>query len=1064
MAPGQRTFTIVPNPLGMQGLVQRPAGEGVPNHRPMTSKQAQKLHRQATRLPKRTKAEQAEYEREQKRLIKEEDEKRRASNKARMLRERKKEKEQNLIEAKKRKGLPIVDVRPSQDLITRFVRGNGTDKKRHVSGAPVRLEAVREESPACDSATETAADEDVYHPADEKAEGSDDHVQAPETPAEPSSNPAKRLRKDLNEAGKPSVCAVQSPRPSQRASRTAVSALRMLDARSRESSLDVDDPAVEDLLRTQILEESVSAANSSTIQQRSPAQSVDITSRPELPLGKENIPPVSSAVDTTQRWVNKSLPKWAQVQPPMQPSSPMDVTAISPRSNARRCHIQEPDNYKGPPVPGLSPPLPTTQSSVVKSPQAQTSVQRRHTRDTVSAAPKSSSYATDLIEGIMCQTPIGAATVNTRGAIKGANQQECPEPRVSRAPGLMIGTSAKGESRGPRFHPSAERQPFQNATTNVRKSATNGTNPRDALTPGPPKVSFTRSLAAVDQNVMPPPPAPSNRFKRPAQESVGPKFLSKHLQSPQPRPPLANPGHKAGQELGSIARESVLPSSTQLFVLSHLEDILPSPSQELRELQDTTPPRQATSRPQPSFWKPPPRFPASSIRTLHRLSPHPPQQLKAPRPGQPTTTVAPVLQIRQTIEPAFPFFSTQDLMLSSQDIRDLEDGTDTPSKLPSKESHSKPSHTTAVSQWREPPPRPEQSRVDDFIYPWKLAGQGRAEVVAQRLTVSPELQGHSQHPQASRYARQKSQPRTPVCSSDPSAKASQFQVSQPQSSSLNPARSNPSLAHVGSVSQRSLRSSPRAQSCNTQVAEVASQNHASSKPSASARNRPSLSSYDKENQQGSGNNSQTDKEEPHVLVGSPNHRSPKPSASPQKGRFFTASNEAIQLAMEKSMRTHREEQRRREAEQRALELLRQEVSQAEGDDEQEDVEEKNDEVEDDAAALRKVREVEEDEEVDLLDELGWDIETEMEEQLLIEEREDKREATRDIFELEDDLDEELLAAEYDMVDIQPPPCVLLGPGAAGFEQEEPGAGAVVASQETDYGDLDVTVEDLGDYL
>ncbi|KAJ9129703.1 hypothetical protein NKR19_g10228 [Coniochaeta hoffmannii] len=290
MAPQQRTFTIVPNPLGMQGLVQRPAGEGVPSHRPMTSKQAQKLHRQATRLPKRTKAEQAKWEAEQKKLIKEEDEKRRASNKARILREKKKEREQKIIEAKKRKGLPIVDVRPSQDLISRFVRGNGTGKKRNVAGAA--LDTVREESPASDSATETAADEDVYQPVEEEVEGKQ-LADAADDVAERSSNPSKRSRTQPVQDGKPSRRGTQCPRLSQSASKTAVSALQRLEAGSRESSLDVDYPAVEDLLRTQILEDSISAANSSAIQQQSPTQPPNIPSPLNISLGKENLPPGS---------------------------------------------------------------------------------------------------------------------------------------------------------------------------------------------------------------------------------------------------------------------------------------------------------------------------------------------------------------------------------------------------------------------------------------------------------------------------------------------------------------------------------------------------------------------------------------------------------------------------------------------------------------------------------------------------------------------------------------------------------------------------------------------------
>jgi hypothetical protein len=48
------------------------------------------------------------------------------------LRENNKAKEQQILKEKRQKGLPLVDVRPSQDTISRFVRGNdnGLGSKR----------------------------------------------------------------------------------------------------------------------------------------------------------------------------------------------------------------------------------------------------------------------------------------------------------------------------------------------------------------------------------------------------------------------------------------------------------------------------------------------------------------------------------------------------------------------------------------------------------------------------------------------------------------------------------------------------------------------------------------------------------------------------------------------------------------------------------------------------------------------------------------------------------------------------------------------------------------------
>lgn len=741
MAPRQRTFTIVPNPLGMQGLVQRPAGEAP---KPMTSKQAQKLHRQATRLPKRTKAEQIQYEREQQKLIKEEDEKRRASNKARMLRERKKEKEQTLIESKKRKGLPLVDVRPSQDLITRFVRGNGSGIKRDASGAPVRLDTVREESPSCDPATETAADEDIDVPSDGEAETSDRSVEALEPLPEPSSMPAKRLRTGLSTVGTHRPRPDQSPRPSPRASRTAVSALRMLDARSRESSLDVDDPAVEELLRTQILEETISAANSSAIQQLSPV--------PKIPSEKENIPPASRGL------VDKSSPKLAQAQPRIQRRSP---------------------------------------------------------------------------------------------AVK--------------------------------MH-------------------------------------------------MPPPPPPSSCLNRRASD----------LPTPAHRPSPAYIDHRLARDLGITATESVLPSSTQMFLLSNLDDILPSPSQELRELEETTPSRPATSGPQPPIWKPMPSFTSHEPRMLRRpTSRHPltvPPPRWAPRLIQPASGAPSKMQVQRTVEPALPLYSTQDLLLSSQDIRDLQETTETPS-------------------------RPAKLPLQPLEYPSRArqTGQAVSEVATQRSPPAQESEDRSSFPHASLSGLRKSQTRTP------------------------------------------LYSSPKA---------------------------------------------------------FPSPEPPKPSASPRQRRFFTASNEAVQLAMEKSMRTHKEEQRRREAEQRALQLLRRE-EQEDVDDSATDEDERAEEHEGQEDAEETLCNAREQQENYLLDELADDVEAEMQELLRFEERDAKEDVQRDIFELDDDIAEELLAAEYDLVRDSSRPLLPMGHGPTTPAEE---SRVCAASQETDYGDLDVSFEDLDEYF
>lgn len=128
MAPHQNTFTVISNGA--------PRG-GAPSKPPMTSKQAQKLYKKANKAPRLSKAEQRKWEKERQEEIRKELEKERAAVKAKAARERKKAKEEEARENRRLAGQPLIDCRPSQDTIARFVRGNGTSKKRDSSGEPV---------------------------------------------------------------------------------------------------------------------------------------------------------------------------------------------------------------------------------------------------------------------------------------------------------------------------------------------------------------------------------------------------------------------------------------------------------------------------------------------------------------------------------------------------------------------------------------------------------------------------------------------------------------------------------------------------------------------------------------------------------------------------------------------------------------------------------------------------------------------------------------------------------------------------------------------------------------
>ncbi|KAF4961047.1 hypothetical protein FSARC_10281 [Fusarium sarcochroum] len=128
----QRTFTLIPQ---FPGRAQSP---DKPPLRPMTSKQVRNAYKAANKGPKLSRAEAWKQEKAEQERIRKEFEKEKAAAKAKIARDKKKEKESAEKEAKRKKGLPLVNVRPSQETISWFVRGNGTAKKRDAQGKDVK--------------------------------------------------------------------------------------------------------------------------------------------------------------------------------------------------------------------------------------------------------------------------------------------------------------------------------------------------------------------------------------------------------------------------------------------------------------------------------------------------------------------------------------------------------------------------------------------------------------------------------------------------------------------------------------------------------------------------------------------------------------------------------------------------------------------------------------------------------------------------------------------------------------------------------------------------------------
>ncbi|KAF4332730.1 hypothetical protein FBEOM_13454 [Fusarium beomiforme] len=155
---GQRTFTVIPKFPGRADSPDKPP------LRPMTSKQVRNAYKAANKGPKLTREESRRQERAEQERIRKEFEREKAAAKAKVARDKKKEKELAEREAKRKKGLPLVNVRPSQETISWFVRGNGTSKKRDAQGKDVKHKDATEDGSKMDTNEATTNEDEPLRP------------------------------------------------------------------------------------------------------------------------------------------------------------------------------------------------------------------------------------------------------------------------------------------------------------------------------------------------------------------------------------------------------------------------------------------------------------------------------------------------------------------------------------------------------------------------------------------------------------------------------------------------------------------------------------------------------------------------------------------------------------------------------------------------------------------------------------------------------------------------------------------------------------------------------------
>ncbi|KAI0435575.1 hypothetical protein F4803DRAFT_545106 [Xylaria telfairii] len=588
MSPVQNIFSVIPDlPSALNGNRHCADPSDVRARRPpMTTKQVRKAYQKANKGPRLSKAEQRRQELFEQDRIRKEFEKEKNQARARAARDKKREREERERIEKRKKGLPLVDVRPSQDTIARFVRPKPRSQ-RDGGASPPRRHAPRPRSasPTVHNSGEprpvdNVDEENVRHPQKRShaVPKGTSHDLRGTSPIPDHTEPVDKKRKvegDEDQTPPPIVDRVVSSPPGHHPT-ASVAGDRVHGTPS--SRVKQGEPNLDDsFLTIDLSEENLFDNLLREMDDVSTSSNALITSSPGPQQDHQNIP----------------------TQPPENPVPPQKQTGRTPVCLERAA---EPTDSIPPRRSVLSPSL---VSSTVKTPcQGPIPTPRRQELTPLSfAAPPTSS-----------------------------TKRSPPKTLVSRA--------------------------FRHHRTTV------------APAPAPPKFKpykqVAASLPSTPQFIKPPLPPPRTAAKG-----------SYHSRAIQPRQ----------------VQHNELPPSTQLFLISHLDDFLPSPSQEVREIfegpqvdhaanvvkVELTATLSADEDPKPSQFMS--RMPTASSNTcvasMPRINPRVFHQLQHvsdhPIPSKAKIRNHPQA-ISQHVPSAFemPPFSTQDLLLSSQDVKDIE--------------------------------------------------------------------------------------------------------------------------------------------------------------------------------------------------------------------------------------------------------------------------------------------------------------------------------------------------------------------------------------------------------
>ncbi|KAK6080773.1 hypothetical protein SCUP515_03374 [Seiridium cupressi] len=711
MAPVQQTFSLIPElPSALNG-----DGEPRVSRPPMTTKQVKKAYKARNKGPKLSKAEQRRQDLMEQDRIRREFEKERNQVRARAARDKRKEKEEREKSEKKKKGLPLVEVHPSQDTLARFLRKPKSPKAQDDPTVGMRRSQTR---PIESGIQDTRQLSNVFPGGDDGDKALSD------------GNELKRPAKRQRVGASPQISSAVDCVPDdmfKKAKRGLVSeavdiALEphrdagkdsVEDPALETGSFDPDDPAVENMVNQQILKESFSADDGLFDDIDIDAIDAKIVARETAPAEKEAPPPkppdrpllsiehrievqghprgndgtvasrkgaASARADPFyhQNTDNTVCANFT-VQPNESGRDQAGFSVLNRKSNTEEKHDPDPHNNWRQPN-GSSQANNRDQNKLVRE-------EVDHSRTTVTGFPKFVEKADDRpLPSCHARSThvVGAnASKHSRGLLIAAERQ-------SRKP---VRELALNENMNLRSNCVGQRP----AAPTVEESLPDKT-PKALVWKSPATFSGSGSFRSPRTPVMGPPALPP-KFRVSAHSTSnndvrGPRFLPQQRQSPVVQ--RAEPGMSTASIASPVQSP---PSNTQLFLLSNADELFPSPSQEVAEIFERSndgvqyPPIRPKTAPSPPQFVPPPRCgrPKTATNVPHTLTSRPTgnslltQRQDAQRrasvhmAGHMPPLIGSHVPATTDID-VVPFLSTQDILLSSQDLMELGKETLTSTK------------------------------------------------------------------------------------------------------------------------------------------------------------------------------------------------------------------------------------------------------------------------------------------------------------------------------------------------------------------------------------------------